>query len=90
MPSKLNCWEIMKCGRQIGGDKAGTEGPCPSMTTVELASVNSGDFGGRICWKVKDDFNGTRIPNWSNPNKNCLECKVLRMVNDEEGDSFVL
>ena len=34
----LNCWEFMKCGKELGGDNADKSGVCPIATDLFLAN----------------------------------------------------
>jgi hypothetical protein len=88
---KMNCWEIMKCGRGPNGDKIAELGECPAGVDKRFSQLNSGDCSGRACWKVKEKGpDGKLIPHWSNPSRDCLGCRVFAKVRNEEKDCFTL
>ena len=84
-----NCWEVIHCGREVGGANSTVLGVCPVATDHRLDGVNCGLNGGRACWTVP----GTHI-NWGEPATgalkavSCLNCSFLRQVEKEEGDRF--
>ena len=49
---RLNCWQVMACGREPGGTNATERGVCPAAADRSYDGINSGQFGGRICWAV--------------------------------------
>ncbi len=55
---RRNCWEYMKCGRQIDGDKVAEFGICPAASDTSYDGIHSGKCGGRICWAVSGTFCG--------------------------------
>ena len=58
---KLNCWEIKKCGREVGGNRTDDIGACPAASDISSNSINSGKNAGRICWAVAGTFCGGRV-----------------------------
>ena len=50
--NKMNCWEFMKCGRQLGGGKDAELGICPVSIDSSQDGINGGKNAGRICWTV--------------------------------------
>ena len=86
-----NCWEMVRCGREVGGSNAKVLGVCPVATDSRLDGINRGRNGGRACWTVS----GTQIC-WGEPATgvpkavSCLNCSFLRQVEKEEGDRFSL
>ena len=55
---RKNCWEVMKCGRQPGGEKVGEFGVCPAAEPSEFDGTNRGTYGGRFCWAIAGTFCG--------------------------------
>ena len=55
-PRRGNCWEIIKCGREPGGDKVDSRGPCPAAIDAISSGVNGGHCGGRVCWAISGTF----------------------------------
>ena len=59
LPSKrVNCWEVIRCGREPKGAKVAEEGACPAALDAEADGVNSGTKGGRVCWAISGTFCG--------------------------------
>ncbi|MEA3559059.1 MAG: hypothetical protein U9R75_07390 [Candidatus Thermoplasmatota archaeon] len=85
-PMKKNCWDIKDCGRGPEGRLVKEKGECPVVNAKELDGVNDGSFGGRICWTVRTrDESGKLVPNWSKPDRDCLNCYVMDRIRIEEG-----
>ena len=40
--SRSNCWEVKKCGRQVGGVKVAELGVCPAASTKAANGFNGG------------------------------------------------
>ena len=85
-PSRQNCWEFLKCGREPGGTFVDLEGPCPAAVDGDGDGVNSGEHAGRICWAVCGTFCGER-PQGTEASKllSCLGCGFFTRVLQEEG-----
>jgi tRNA A-37 threonylcarbamoyl transferase component Bud32 len=84
--SKLNCWEVMKCGREQGGKDADEYGVCPAAADRSWDGINSGKCGGRICWAVAGTFcGGCTQGSYVDKRTSCLNCDFYQMVQDEEG-----
>ena len=84
----LNCWEVMMCGREKGGKKAGELGVCPAAADQSFDGINSGKCGGRICWAVAGTFcGGCAQGSFVDKRPSCLNCDFYQMVQDEEGMS---
>ncbi len=84
-----NCWEVIHCGREVGGANCVSLGVCPTATDERLDGINGGCNGGRVCWTVP----GTQVhwgaPSYSAPKAlNCLNCSFLHLVESEEGPRF--
>lgn len=89
---KLNCWEIKKCSREVGGIKTAEFGVCPSAIDEESNGTNSGKNGGRICWAVAGTFCGGKIQgDFAVKTVSCMTCDVFKRVKEEEGvENFIL
>ena len=62
-----NCWEIMACGREKGGENAGELGEC---------SASKEDLG-HSCWIVAGTLCGGVVQGtYAQKEKNCMLCKV--------------
>ena len=86
-----NCWEVMKCGRQSGGENVEKLGVCISTLPSEYDGVNSGERSGRFCWTVAGTFcNGELQGTFAEKLKNCINCEFFKQVNEDEGRNFVL
>jgi hypothetical protein len=85
-PRRINCWQIVACGRQPGGDKVAQEGVCPAATERSADGVNSGTNGGRVCWAISGTFCG-RQANGSEAVRlvSCFSCYFFTKVLREEG-----
>jgi hypothetical protein len=86
---KKNCWEYMKCGREIGGINSDRLGVCPASTHNKLDGVHGGINAGRACWMVagtfcKDDIQGTFAVKYDG----CSKCEFFKLVLKEEGRNY--
>lgn len=89
MGKKLNCWEVMKCGRQPGGEKVGELGICPASTEVRADGMNEGDNGGRACWAIAGTFcRGEVQGTFAKKLGDCRKCKFYSLVMKEEGPEY--
>ncbi len=89
--SKLNCWDLKKCGRESGGSKAGDLGVCPAATDNSSEGTNSGKKGGRICWAVAGTFCGGKVQgDFAQKQVSCMACEVFKQIKNEEGADFAL
>lgn len=84
---KLNCWEYIKCGRELGGRKAKKLGVCPVAIDPYADGINQGTNGGRICWAVVSSYCLHNNPKCPAPSQGpfCFECDFHRKVLEEEG-----
>ena len=87
---KQNCWEFKKCGCEPGGSKAAELGePCTAATDAAADGTNSGDKGGRYCWKIFRSYeNGTKCGIWAKKILKCLSCEFYKKVKEEAADSY--
>jgi len=87
---KKNCWEIMKCGRELGGRNVDEFGVCPVAQEHKLNNINQGENAGRACWAV----NGTMCfgyiqETFAEKIVDCLYCKFFELVKKEEGKNWI-
>jgi hypothetical protein len=83
---KLNCWEFMKCGREMEGEKAKSLGVCPVALETSADGLNGGINGGRICWIVADTCCKEKIRCSDKHGKSsCFSCEFRYKVTIEEG-----
>jgi len=88
MAEKQNCWDIEKCGREVGGPKVHEFGVCPAATDVTADGLNGGKNGGRICWAITGTFCGGEIQGiFAEKITSCMACTVLKRVMAEEAAS---
>ncbi len=83
---KLNCWEYMKCGRELNGKKVKELGVCPVAIDPYADGINEGINGGRICWAIVGSYSlyHEKGPCWQNPHY-CFECEFHKKVLMEGG-----
>ena len=85
-PRRTNCWEILGCGREPGGESVNSRGPCPAATETSADGVNSGVNGGRVCWAVSGTFCGEPVRGTvASKLVSCLSCEVFTRVLQDEG-----
>jgi len=90
MELKLNCWEVMACGRGPGGDGSGKE-ICPTALEAAADGLNGGKNGGRICWAIAGTLClGHHQPSVPRKRSLCRLCPFFRRVKEEEGAQFRL
>ena len=88
---RKNCWEVMDCGRQPGGEDTQSCGACSATLPREYEGVNGGNHGGRFCWAIAGTLcGGEPQGTYSRKIVTCLRCGFLKQVEVEEGRSFVL
>ncbi len=87
-PKKLNCWEFMKCGREVRGKKADKLGICIAAADLSFDGINSGNCGGRVCWAVAGTLCDGRVQGtFAEKRNSCLNCDFYKQVQKEEGSS---
>ena len=88
---RLNCWEVMGCGRQSGGEKVKELGVCPATLPGKYDGVNEGKHGGRFCWVMVGTLCGGEVQGtYAKKVKDCLNCKFFKQVDEEEGRFLIL
>lgn len=93
MMKKQNCWEVKKCGRELGGFKSNEFGVCPAADEQKADGVHNGKNGGRCCWVVAGTLcnvppnarQGSYVKKFSS---NCHECDFYCVVKREEESQF--
>ena len=86
--SKLNCWEIKKCGREPGGENSLERGICPATSSASSHGINNGKNGGRVCWAIAGTFCGNKVQgDFAQKSVSCMSCNVFRQVKAEEGSN---
>ena len=89
--ARKNCWEVKKCGREPGGEKADELGVCPAASASEYDGVNRGNVAGRFCWAVAGTYCGGKVQGtYAQKFSDCINCKFFKDVQDEESSNFVL
>ncbi len=86
-----NCWEVMNCGREFNGKNSAKHGVCPVAVSNKYEGVNGGQFSGRFCWVVAGTYcDGDTAGSYAQKLANCINCKFLKQVQEEQGRSFIL
>jgi hypothetical protein len=86
---RLNCWDVMKCGREVGGSKVDELGVCPASTWDKDGEMNGGIHGGRICWVLVGTLCGDKVQGtFAEKIRTCLKCKFYQYVRQQEGKNF--
>lgn len=88
---KLNCWEVIKCGRETGGEKAAISGICPASIDTSMDGMNGGKNGGRMCWAVSGTFCTKKIQGlFAKTQLSCRSCIFFKKVKEEEGSNIII
>ncbi len=89
---KPNCWEVIKCGREAGGEKAAISGICPASIDTSVDGLNGGKNGGRICWAVSGTFcSKKKIQGlFAKTQLSCRSCIFFKKVKEEEGSNIII
>lgn len=83
---RQNCWEVKKCGREVGGAKVAELGVCPTATLVVLDGMNHGTNGGRMCWAVTGSLCGDKVQGtFAAKLPSCMQCEFYKTVQRQEG-----
>jgi hypothetical protein len=88
---RRNCWEVIACGREPGGEHVEDRGVCPAAMPSEYDGLHGGTHAGRFCWIVAgpDCESGTHGC-MAQTLHHCIHCQFLKQVNEEEGSKFAL
>jgi hypothetical protein len=88
--TKKNCWEVKKCGREVGGAKVKELGVCVASTEKRTDGMNGGKNAGRACWGVTGTLCGGKTQgSFAAKMSNCMECDFYKEVKTEEGAGMV-
>lgn len=83
---RQNCWEFMKCGREIGGNNADTRGVCPIAAETVANGLNGGINGGRLCWVIVENNYKDRVKcSDIHRGEFCFQCEFRYKVKMQEG-----
>ncbi len=86
-----NCWEVMNCCRQPGGEKVEQLGVCPAAVPSEYDGTNRGTYSGRFCWAVAGTICGGKPQGtFAEKLRDCINCMFFKQVNGDEGRDFIL
>ena len=85
----INCWDFMKCGRELGASNVADISVCPAAVEKDLDGINGGKNAGRVCWATagtlcKGQVQGT----FASKLRTCLVCDFYKVVRKEEGQNF--
>lgn len=84
--SKLNCWEVKKCGREPGGAHVAQLGVCSAATARKAAGLHGGAAGGRVCWMLAGTLCGGKPQGtFAAKAASCSACGFYQQVRAEEG-----
>ena len=84
---RLNCWEVMSCGRELCGPAIQAKGICPAALHMHANGLNGGVNAGRICWAI-DGTNCGGVPDDDGMKATrCSNCYFFRRVAAEEGQA---
>ena len=83
---RKNCWEYMKCGRELGGKNVEEMGCCPASTENIDDGLNNGKNSGRFCWTIAGTYCKGKIQGiYAQKLKDCMQCPFYKKVEEEEG-----
>jgi len=89
--AKLNCWQMLQCGRQPGGVKVTEWGVCPAAESGTHDGTHDGEFRGRVCWQVPGTFCDDNMQgDFAHKAVKCTHCDFFLAVEREEGGNFHL
>ena len=87
--NKLNCWEVMHCGREPGGANAFELGICPASTETRLNGIHGGENAGRACWVVAGSMCSGEIEGtYAEKYEDCSKCSFFMKVKSEENYGY--
>jgi hypothetical protein len=88
---KINCWEFMKCGCELGGRKSKEFGVCSAAMEARLDGAHGGRSGGRSCWIIPNTLcYGKQQGLFSEKHPTCEKCGFFWTVKREEGLRLIL
>ncbi len=88
--SKMNCWQVKKCGREPGGANVKQFGVCPATEEQRVNGVNDGFNAGRACWAVAGTFCGGEVQGaFAAKLDNCMSCNFYEKVVSEQWPNYM-
>jgi len=88
---KQNCWDYMKCGLELGGEKVAESGVCPAVTYTAFKGINDGYNGGRYCWGIVGTLSTSNLCcSHAAQIKDCKLCDFYKLVEKESENQFVV
>jgi hypothetical protein len=71
----INCWEYIRCGRELGGNNTTESGVCPASTHTLADGFLGGVNGGRACYFIMGTLCCGEVDlNIDKNSKNCTKC----------------
>jgi hypothetical protein len=90
-PEKRNCWEYMRCGKEVPVRRAGDGSVCPAALDSRFDGMHGGMSAGRACWVVGGtQCNGQVQHSYEQKRQGCGSCSFYKAVKAEEGRFFLL
>ena len=84
-----NCWEVMKCGKELGGQNVEEGVCCLANEPGRYSGTNTGLFRGRFCWAVVGTLCEDKVRgSFGNKSGDCLQCNFFKQVKEEGGIHF--
>lgn len=91
LPQKRNCWQVMNCGREEGGQRAGRNGACPASIETRLHAIHGGRNAGRACWTVDGTLcRDGRPDDITMKTSFCRTCDFYRILLREEQPHLIV
>lgn len=88
--AKINCWEFMKCGREVGGKYAKDLGVCPVALEKKADGIHGGVNAGRCCWAIAGTYcDGKTQGTFAEKFLSCTGCRFYILVCQEE-DKYLI
>ena len=83
--SKINCWQAMKCGREVGGKNIADMGVCSAAGEMKADGIHGGVNGGRACWAIAGTLCGGETQgSFAHKISTCRDCKFYQYIVNEE------
>lgn len=88
---KINCWEVMKCGKTGLGIRGRFQEICPARLEARLDGIHGGRNGGRACWVIENTLCGGKRPETTEVKRaGCASCKFFLQVHAEERRDLIV
>lgn len=89
--SRLNCWDFMDCGLELGGRKTDLYGVCPAAQENRLDGIHGGENAGRACWVLSGTLcEGVPQGGFIDKFRHCAHCDFYQTVRVQEGEGVAL